>query len=210
MLPVLDEGALDGVGGLGAAGARWATAFVEKPAPMLARQMIDDGALWHSGVIVARARVVLDSLGTHTPELEVALAALRADDTHLFAGMTRSVSIERGLLERLEKLAVVPGDFGWDDVGDFDSLATLLGEIETREGTREPGPVVLGDASLVRTIDSTGVVVPAGGRLVAVFGLPEVVVVDTPDALLVTTQARAQEVKQVVEALKRAGRTDLT
>ncbi len=97
-------------------------------------------------------------------------------------------------------MAVVPGLFGWDDVGDFASLAGLH-PAETAGG----GPAVLGDASLVRSVDSTGFVVPAGGRTVAVIGLDDVVVVDTGDALLVTTRERAQDVKKIVEALKAEG-----
>ena len=98
---------------------------------------------------------------------------------------------------------MVSGDFGWDDVGDFASLRSLL-----------PGAdgdlVVLGDADRVRAVDSTGLVVPAGDRVVAVIGLDDVVVVDTGDALLVTTRARAQDVKSIVAALKEDGHAGLT
>jgi mannose-1-phosphate guanylyltransferase len=69
---------------------------------------------------------------------------------------------------------------------------------------------VLGDESLVRAVDATGLVVPRSERVVAVVGLEDVVVVDTPDALLVTTRARAQDVKAVVTGLTADGRTDLT
>jgi len=69
---------------------------------------------------------------------------------------------------------------------------------------------VLGDAGQVTGVDAAGVVVPAGGRRVAVVGIEDVVVVDTPDALLVTTRSRAQDVKRVVDALQEQGRTDLT
>ena len=69
---------------------------------------------------------------------------------------------------------------------------------------------VLGDAEDVTVIDAGGSGRAAGGRRVAVVGLDDVVVVDTPDALLVTTRARAQDVKAVVDALKAEGRTDLT
>ena len=90
--------------------------------------------------------------------------------------------------------------FSWDDIGDFDSLATLLAGDEPM--------TVLGDTTAVHTVDATGLVV-TGGRTIAVVGLEDVVVVDTPDAVLVTSRARAQEVKAVVAALKESGRTDL-
>jgi mannose-1-phosphate guanylyltransferase len=97
---------------------------------------------------------------------------------------------------------VVPVDPGWDDIGDFDSLAGLL-------GGDVASPTVLGDPGLVRAIAASGLVVPASGRLVSVVGLEDVVVVDTPDALLVTTRERAQQVKDVVATLRAGGREDL-
>jgi mannose-1-phosphate guanylyltransferase len=69
---------------------------------------------------------------------------------------------------------------------------------------------VLGDPALVRALDATGLVVPGSGRVVAVVGLDDVVVVDTPDALLVTTRARAQDVKRLVAGLREGDRADLT
>ncbi|HEY5247675.1 MAG TPA: mannose-1-phosphate guanylyltransferase, partial [Dermatophilaceae bacterium] len=102
-------------------------------------------------------------------------------------------------------VAVVPGRFTWDDVGDFASLGSLLSDVAA-----VPGLKVLGEADLVVAKDATGVVVPVSGRTVAVLGLDDIVVVDTPDAVLVTTRARAQDVKALVELLKVNGRTDLT
>jgi mannose-1-phosphate guanylyltransferase len=96
----------------------------------------------------------------------------------------------------------VPGSFGWDDVGDFDSLAGLLGDPEKCN--------VLGDPSLVLSQESTGLVVPASGRVIAVIGLDDVIVIDTPDGLLVTSRERAQDVKAVVAELKDQGRPELT
>jgi len=99
------------------------------------------------------------------------------------------------------RVAVVPAAFGWDDVGDFAALAGLLPDDATLR--------VLGDAGQVLARDAEGVAVPGSGRLLAVLGLDDVVVVDTPDAVLVTTLARAQDVKAVVDALRAAGRADL-
>ncbi len=97
---------------------------------------------------------------------------------------------------------MVPGPFGWEDLGDFTGLAGL-GE------TGADGVQVIGDDDRVVSVDSTGLVVPDGGRTVAVVGLDDVVVVDTGDALLVTSFARAQDVKAVVDELRRRGRQDL-
>jgi len=100
----------------------------------------------------------------------------------------------------------VLSSFPWEDIGDFDALATLLERTGQGAGVLN----VLGDDSGVLSVDSTGLVVPASGRVVAVIGLDDVVVVDTPDALLVTTRARAQDVKQIVAELKESGRGQLT
>jgi mannose-1-phosphate guanylyltransferase len=99
----------------------------------------------------------------------------------------------------------VPGRFTWDDVGDFDSVGSLLPDVAA-----VPGLKILGEVDLVLAKDVTGVVIPGSGRTVAVLGLQDIVVVDTPDALLVTTRERAQDVKALVDLLKSAGRIDLT
>ena len=96
----------------------------------------------------------------------------------------------------------MPGDFGWEDVGDFDSLASLLGEREHLQ--------VLGESGRVVATQASGVVVPGSGRTVAVVGVDDIVVIDTDDALLVTTREHAQRVKDVVAELKEQGRHDLT
>ena len=99
-------------------------------------------------------------------------------------------------------VAVVPGDFDWDDVGDFASLASLV--------PGGPDGVTLGSEDDVLRIEaSRSFVVPSSGRTVTVIGLPDAVVVDTPDAILVTTAAHAQDVKQAVDAWRAAGRDDL-
>jgi mannose-1-phosphate guanylyltransferase len=90
-------------------------------------------------------------------------------------------------------------------VGDFASLGSLLTDV-----TFVPGLKILGDQALVLAKDTTGVVIPGAGRTVAVLGLDDIVVVDTPDALLVTTRARAQDVKALVDQLKATGRASLT
>lgn len=97
---------------------------------------------------------------------------------------------------------MVPGRFDWDDVGDFRALSGLLAH-------EDHAMTVVGDPANVRAIDSGGLVVSESGRMVAVVGLEDVVVVETDDALLVTSRARAQDVRLVVQALKDEGRTDL-
>ena len=99
---------------------------------------------------------------------------------------------------------MVPASIGWDDIGDFASLATILG------GGGAPSLEVITGADHVIAVDSTGVVAADSGRAVAIVGLDDVVVVDTADALLVTTKDRAQDVKRVVDELTERGLTELT
>jgi mannose-1-phosphate guanylyltransferase len=159
-------------------------------------------------MFVVRAGVLLDLLAQWHPDLANGLRAIAADPSRLpelWPGLEK-IAIDHAVAEPAAdagRVAVVPGTFAWDDVGDFHSLADLLpGEGEDLR--------VLGDPALVEALDTSGIVVPAGGRTVAVVGLRDVVVVDTGDALLVTTRDRAQDVKGVVDRLKSSGRAALT
>ncbi|WP_185995721.1 mannose-1-phosphate guanylyltransferase [Nocardioides campestrisoli] len=195
--------------------ARQVAEFVEKPSAEVATAYVEAGYRWNAGMFVVRPSVLLDLLADSDPEFAAALRGIAADPTTLedVWGTLPKIAIDHAVAEPAAargKVAVVPGGFGWDDVGDFASLGELLGAGRAGGGAGGAGgPVVLGDRALVRSVDSTGLVVPAGGRTVAVVGLDDVVVVDTGDALLVTTRARAQEVKSIVAALKEDGHDEL-
>ncbi|HEY6794735.1 MAG TPA: mannose-1-phosphate guanylyltransferase [Kineosporiaceae bacterium] len=188
--------------------------FVEKPDAVTAIRYLADGRhRWNAGMFVASAEVMVEQLREHRPALHAGLVEIAAAwDTPCRAEVLarvwptlEKVAIDYAVAEPAAdagRVAVVPAALGWDDVGDFASLAALL------EGE---GPIrVLGPDSLVHAAESSGVLVPGAGRLVAVLGLDDVVVVDTPDALLVTTRDRAQQVKAIVDQLKQSGRQDLT
>lgn len=196
---------------MGEGPAHAVTQFVEKPDRERARTYLATGRFrWNAGMFVVRAGVLLDLLAQWHPDLTASLRALAADPSRLdelWPGLEK-IAIDHAVAEPAAeqgRVAVVPGGFGWDDVGDFASLGDLL-----EDAVGMPGVQVLGDASQVRLVDSTGVVVPASGRLVALVGVEDVVVVDTPDALLVMSRERAQDVKGVVEQLRVQRRTDLT
>jgi len=185
--------------------------FVEKPDEPTARGYLKTGEYrWNAGMFVVKASVLLDLLAEVHPALASGLRDIAAEPARLdelWPGLTK-VAIDHAVAEPAAaegRVAVVPGPFSWDDVGDFDSLGSLLSE-----ATHAPGLKILGDADLVLAKDATGVVIPGSGRTVAVLGLDDVVVVDTPDALLVTTRAHAQEVKALVDRLKATGRAGLT
>ncbi len=192
-------------------GVRGVRAFVEKPDAATARAYLAGGDhRWNAGMFVVRPGVLLDLLGRWHPEFAATLRTIAADPARLdeLWPSLPKIALDHAIAEpaaEAGRVAVVPAAFDWDDIGDFDSLAALLAR-----GDGTDGALVLGDPGLVRAIDATGLVVPGSGRTVAVVGLEDVVVVDTPDALLVTTRARAQQVKAVVAALKDGGRADLT
>ena len=200
--------------------ARRVEEFVEKPSREVAESYLATGAYrWNAGMFVVRPTVLLDLLAGTDPQFAASLRSIAKDPSTLDAVWPTlpKIAIDHAVAEPAAaagRVACVPGGFGWDDVGDFASLGDLLAALRPGAGAAEPGtgkgPVVLGDEGLVEAVGTTGLVVPASGRTVAVIGLDDVVVVDTPDALLVTTRQRAQEVKSVVSALQASGRGDLT
>jgi mannose-1-phosphate guanylyltransferase len=180
--------------------------FVEKPDSEVARSYVESGRFrWNAGMFVVRPTVLLDLLASWHADLAAGLRAIAADPARMDAvwpTLTR-IAIDYAVAEPAAaegRVATVPADLGWDDIGGFDSLARVLGD---------SGLQVLGDTNDVLAEASGGVVVAHGGRLVALVGVEDVVVVDTPDAVLVTTRDRAQEVKQLVDRLRSAGREDL-
>lgn len=190
--------------------------FTEKPDAETARRYLETGEYrWNAGMFITRTSVLLDHLAREHPDLHAGLVTVaRAWDTperdtvvaNVWPTLER-IAIDHAIAEPVAAaggVAMVPGNFGWDDVGDFNSLAALLPAVDGA------GSKVLGDQDRVVRLASAGsVIVPAGGRTVAVLGLDDVVVVDTPDAVLVTTRARAQELKSVVDAVRDRGLDDL-
>lgn len=203
---------------LGVAGAPHACrvpAFAEKPDAETAAAYLATGRYrWNAGMFVVGARVLLDHLAATQGTLHAGLVRIAdAWDTprreavlaQEWPTLTR-IAIDHAIAEPVAALggvAVVPGDFTWDDVGDWASLAALV-----QPGA--DGAAVLGDEEATVLLEAPGaVVVPGSGRLVAVLGLADAVVVDTADAVLVTTRGSAQQVKAVVDAVAARGRADL-
>jgi mannose-1-phosphate guanylyltransferase len=165
--------------------------FIEKPGPILAEELIEQGAFWNMGMVVARAGVVLDALGALTTELHPGLAALAAGKLDRFSGLIQSVSLERGLLERSRDVVVIPADCGWDDVGTGAALRRIRELDDTGNG-------VWGAAHL---IDSSSCVVHAEGGTVVAYGVSGMLVVSRPGLTFVTTLDRATELNPLLDAL---------
>ena len=199
----------------GAPSARTVESFVEKPDLETAERYVSGGDyLWNGGMFISRADRLLEQLGETRPDLLEGIEELAAAwDTprrgavvdKVWPGLEK-IAIDYTVAEPAAaagRLAVVPGDFDWDDVGDFASIAKL------HAGGRKSDLAILGENARVLADSSSGIVVGNSGRLISLIGVNDIIVVDTPDALLVTTTANAQRVKSVVDALKLSGRSDV-
>ena len=176
--------------------------FVEKPNATKAAQYLKAGDYyWNSGMFVWRAATILNEISRHQPALFrgieqigqlIQAGASRPAIDDLYRTLT-PVSIDTGVMERSKKAAIVPVSFQWSDVGSWGSLD----EVAPKD---QAGNVVVGR---VVDIDSRRSIVYGDRRLVATIGLTDMVVVDTPDATLVCPKSRAQDVKQLVDILKK-------
>jgi mannose-1-phosphate guanylyltransferase len=181
--------------------------FVEKPDLATATAYLAAGrSLWNASMFVWRARTLLDEVARLQPELFAAVTRIAAAWTspeqervaaQVWADLAES-TIDQGILEHAERVAVVPANMGWSDVGDWNNLGDLI----EQDGA---GNRVRGD--LVQEASTDCVVWSETDRLIALVGLSNVAVVDTKDALLVVNRYHAQEVRRIVEQLKTADRT---
>jgi len=183
--------ALDSDATLSQGGAYQVSEFIEKPAEQRATELAGDGALWHSGIVVGSAKTFLEKLDRYTPEIAPGLDALSGGNLPAFAGMIRSVSIERGLLERISKFLVLLADFGWDDVGTWASLRRA-------RDLDDDGNGALGS---VEFVDSTSNVVHTESGTVVLFGVSRLLVVSLPGLTFITTLDRANDLKPLLDAL---------
>jgi mannose-1-phosphate guanylyltransferase/mannose-6-phosphate isomerase len=187
--------------------------FVEKPDRATAQSYLDSGDyLWNSGIFVMKASVWLSAIGTCRPDIlaacEQALAGMRTDGDFVRIGRDSfaacpSDSIDYAVMERLTagqaglpRAAVIPLSAGWSDVGAWDSLWQVLAKDESGNAWR-------GDVMLHESADTLAF---AESRLVACVGVRDLVVVETPDAVLVAHRDRTQDVKKIAERLRREGR----
>lgn len=172
-------------------GACVVSRFVEKPGPLQAEEFIAQGAMWNTGIFCWQAGTVLDALELHTTELADGMAYLASGKVDRFFGMVQSVSIERGLLERVDNLICLPSSFGWDDVGTWACLRRVRELDDTGNG-------VIGDALLVDA--ESNVVHTESGRVV-VYGVNSLLVVSLPGVMFVTSLERAAELNMLFDGL---------
>jgi len=193
-------------GDAGTDGSAAVRRFVEKPDAAKAAEYLASGRfLWNSGMFCFTAATIVAALERHAPEVvaavRAALAAAKNDarfahrvelDRAAFE-QAPNISIDYAVMERADNVVALPGDFGWSDIGSWKAVAQELPA--DAAGNTVSGEVVLADCSNTH--------VQSEDRLVAAVGLRDIVVVDTPDALLVCDRHSTQKVKDVVVELKR-------
>lgn len=180
--------------------------FVEKPSYEVAVEYVNSGRyFWNSGMFCFKAGVVLEQFKLHASSIfEQALLCWEATsnksqtnstmfelDSDTFAAIPEN-SIDYAIMEKSAVVAVVPGSFGWSDIGSWNAINNLA-------AADAAGNRVVGEAVLVDVGNSY---IQSEGRMVAAIGLDNLLIVDTPDALLVADRSRAQDVKKVVQQLK--------
>lgn len=182
--------------------------FVEKPDPATARQYVESGKyLWNSGMFMFSAAAYLRELERFAPDIyaasRAAYASASRDSEIVSLGAAfldcRSDSIDYAVMEKTGDAAVVPLDAGWSDIGSWAALHELLEK-------DADGNVLRGD---VLAHGCTNTYVHSSSRLVAAAGLDGIIIVETSDAVLVLAADRSQQVKQIVDALKAAGRDEV-
>lgn len=182
--------------------------FVEKPDFSLANQYVTSGKyLWNSGMFLCKASTYLDAIKTLEPEIFNSVQAswdqrnyendfIKPNPT--FFAMSPKKSIDYAIMERSENVAVAIANFDWNDIGSWDAIWKILSKDE--KGNHQKGDVFLSNVS--------NSYIRAEGRMVAVLGLDNIIVVETKDAVLVMDQSKAQLVKEVVDFLSEQQRNE--
>ena len=182
--------------------------FHEKPELTRAKRYVKAGNFfWNSGMFFWRTDILLEQLRLHLPRTATVLASLPRFGTRAFAAKLKqafplcdSISIDYAVLEKAADVhGIAAGDFGWNDVGSWNAVYELL------ERDAEGNSIALESIAL----DSHNNFVDARGKMVALVGVRDLLVVDTPDALLVAHRDRAQQVGEIVKALEKRNRHDL-
>ena len=183
--------------------------FLEKPNRHMAEEfLLEGGYYWNGGIFVASVAVWLAELARQTPDIYTRIQRIGAAmDTPSAEAVLESewadmpsISVDYAVMEHAERVAVVPLQAGWNDVGSWDALETIL-EQDDRGNSIAKGDVLL--------LDSEGNIVYSDKRLVALVNVSNLVVVDTGDTLLIGDKRNMQRVKDVVEQLRQQGRTEL-
>ena len=184
--------------------------FKEKPQRDVAEGYLRDGGyFWNAGMFIASVRTLRELYKAHLPQMETGFARIVAAlDTDEFESILAEVfptldkiSVDYGIAEKADKVAVIPADIGWNDVGSWQRLAEVLSQAGQEEDN-----IVIGHHL---GVDTHGALIYSPDRLIATIGLDDIIVIDTPDATLICPRSRSEDVKRVVDELKARGQNHL-
>jgi len=184
-----------------------AAQFVEKPDLETAKMYVENGLyLWNSGMFVWKVSSILDKMERLMPETYQALVTIKqafgtAQEESVLRDefmKMRSMSVDYGILEHADDIYTVPGSFGWDDVGSWLAMERI-------NPTNEFGNVMQGN---LITVDTKNCILQGGEKLIATVGVQNLIVVDTPDAILICQKENAEDIKRVLENLRICDRNE--
>ena len=171
--------------------------FVEKPDLKTAKEYLKSGQfLWNGGMFIGKPKVILDLFKIHAPKMYEHLKKIGDNPDILIKEYEKmpNISFDYAIAERAKNVAVVAGDFAWSDIGNWKKLLEMLSK-------KSGDNVVVGCQHY--GVETTGSLIHGTDRLVATIGLKDIIVVDTPDAVLICHKDKAQEVRKIVERLKK-------
>ncbi len=174
--------------------------FVEKPDLATAKKYVNSGRyLWNGGMFIAKPQVILNLFKIHQPKIYQVLERISKEPKKLSQeyAKIKNISFDYAIAEKTRKVAVVAGDFAWSDIGNWKKLFEMLSR-------KKNETVAIGCAHF--GVETNGCLIHGTDRLVATIGLKDIIVVDTPDVVLVCHKDKAQEVKKIVESLKEKGK----
>ena len=180
-------------------------AFAEKPHGKLAKRFLSSGDfLWNAGMFFWRVDTFMDSLNKYLPELHDSLTKIapKLSSGESFDGLWDLIepeSIDYGLLEKASNIYVVSGEFRWNDIGSWNALYDILNPSKGGNIVKGNGEVIKGKNNLIHS----------NGRLTAIVGADNLIVINTDDATLVVPNDKVEDVKELVEMLKASGKDNL-
>lgn len=169
--------------------------FLEKPLLIKAKKYFKDKSFfWNSGMFIGKASTFLDEIRKYLPELSNSLGMIASvKDIGKVWPKIEAISVDYGIMEKSQRIALIPADFYWTDLGSWDALADIFPK-DKKGNISSPD---------ILNLDSTGVsIFNRGQRLISTIGLKDVIIADTPDALLVCDSKKTQEVKKIVSMIK--------
>lgn len=195
--PATGYGYIETAGALkgGVAGSLYATGFREKPNEQVAQEFLSRGGFfWNAGMFIFRVSTMIEAFKLHAPDIWQTISRTKEDLSNLdeVYAAVRSTSIDYAIMERLPHHACLPCDFGWTDLGSWDSMIPVL------EESNAPRQVV-------QALSENNFVVPYGEKTYGFVGVNDLIVVDTADALLVAQKGSSESVKLLVDQMKAAG-----